>query len=80
MLDEPSVVLPMKRKLSDRALKPLQVELVRLQEWNKHEGLWVCVIFEGRDAAGMGGIMCFAWWPYPSRPSGSARNGIPNAT
>jgi polyphosphate kinase len=35
----------------------LQVELVKLQEWVKREGLKVVVIFEGRDAAGKGGVI-----------------------
>ncbi len=35
----------------------LQVELVKLQEWVKHEKLKVVVIFEGRDAAGKGGAI-----------------------
>jgi len=38
-------------------LRRLQVELVKLQEWIKHEGLKVVVIFEGRDAAGKGGAI-----------------------
>ncbi len=38
-------------------LEKLQVELVKLQEWIKHEGLRVAVIFEGRDAAGKGGTI-----------------------
>ena len=38
-------------------LHTLQVELVKLQEWIKHEGLRVAVIFEGRDAAGKGGTI-----------------------
>ncbi len=38
-------------------LEKLQVELVRLQEWIKHAGLRVAVIFEGRDAAGKGGTI-----------------------
>jgi polyphosphate kinase len=33
----------------------MQIELVKLQEWIKHESLKVVVIFEGRDAAGKGG-------------------------
>ena len=33
----------------------LQIELVKLQEWVKHEQLRVVVVFEGRDAAGKGG-------------------------
>ena len=35
----------------------LQVELVKLQEWVKDQGLKVVVIFEGRDAAGKGGVI-----------------------
>ncbi len=38
-------------------LDRLQVELVKMQEWIKHEGLKVVVIFEGRDAAGKGGTI-----------------------
>ena len=48
-------------KLSDRAyeknLARLQRELVKLQEWVRHEGLKMCVLFEGRDAAGKGGTI-----------------------
>ena len=39
----------------ERELKMLQIELVKLQEWVKQEGLRVVVVFEGRDAAGKGG-------------------------
>lgn len=39
------------------ALLPLQAELVKLQEWVKQEGLKVVVLFEGRDAAGKGGVI-----------------------
>ncbi|MDM8519056.1 polyphosphate kinase 2 [Anaerolineales bacterium HSG6] len=38
-------------------LVKLQVELVKLQEWIKKEGLKVVVVFEGRDAAGKGGTI-----------------------
>ena len=38
-------------------LAKLQVELVKLQEWIKHRGLKVVVLFEGRDAAGKGGVI-----------------------
>jgi polyphosphate kinase len=41
----------------DEALERLHVELVRLQEWVKHAGLKVCVVFEGRDGAGKGGTI-----------------------
>jgi len=39
----------------EQELERLQRELVKLQEWVRHEGLKVCVLFEGRDAAGKGG-------------------------
>ena len=35
----------------------LHVELVKLQEWVKHTGLKVCIVFEGRDGAGKGGTI-----------------------
>ncbi len=41
----------------ERELKTLQIELVKLQEYIKHAGLRVAVIFEGRDAAGKGGTI-----------------------
>src|SRR5262245_23874292 len=41
----------------DRKLKKLHIELVKLQEWVKHAGLKICVIFEGRDGAGKGGTI-----------------------
>src|ERR1035437_8641141 len=41
----------------DKELRRLQVELVKLQEWVRHEGLKVVVLFEGRDAAGKGGTI-----------------------
>ena len=40
-----------------KELARLQVELVKLQEWIKHKGLKVVVLFEGRDAAGKGGAI-----------------------
>jgi len=45
------------RKAFDRELGKLQVELCHLQAWVKHEGLRVVVVFEGRDAAGKGGVI-----------------------
>ncbi len=39
------------------ALRELHVELVRLQEWIKHKGLKVGIVFEGRDGAGKGGVI-----------------------
>ena len=46
-----------KNKAYEKELARLQVELVKLQEWIKHKGLKVVVIFEGRDAAGKGGTI-----------------------
>jgi len=40
-----------------RELKKLHVELVNLQEWVKHKGLKICIVFEGRDEAGKGGTI-----------------------
>jgi polyphosphate kinase 2 len=45
------------KKFYEKELARLQRELVKLQEWIKHEGLKVVVIFEGRDAAGKGGVI-----------------------
>jgi polyphosphate kinase 2 len=45
------------RKDFEKELEKLQVELVKLQEWVKASGAKVCVLFEGRDAAGKGGII-----------------------
>jgi polyphosphate kinase len=47
----------MHRKDFERALKHLQSELVTLQQWVQHRGAKVCVLFEGRDAAGKGGVI-----------------------
>lgn len=48
---------PMKRKDYEKALRSLQAELCTLQEWVKAKGLRVMVVFEGRDAAGKGGVI-----------------------
>ncbi len=40
-----------------KALFRLQGELVKLQDWVVHKGLKVVVLFEGRDAAGKGGVI-----------------------
>jgi polyphosphate kinase len=41
----------------EKELGRLQIELVKLQEWIRHKGLRVVVLFEGRDAAGKGGTI-----------------------
>jgi polyphosphate kinase 2 len=45
------------KKFYEKELEKLQIELVKLQEWIKHKGLRVVVLFEGRDAAGKGGVI-----------------------
>jgi len=40
-----------------KQMRKLHVELVKLQEWVKHKGLKVCIVFEGRDGAGKGGTI-----------------------
>jgi polyphosphate kinase 2 len=47
----------MKNKEYEKELRKLHVELVKLQRWVVHEGLKVCVVFEGRDGAGKGGTI-----------------------
>src|ERR1019366_7585586 len=46
-----------RRKRYEKELTRLQLELVKLQEWIKQTGLKVVVLFEGRDAAGKGGVI-----------------------
>ncbi|TYQ20073.1 UNVERIFIED_ORG: polyphosphate kinase 2 [Zoogloea ramigera] len=45
------------RRLYFRELFRLQAELVKLQDWVVHTGHKVVIIFEGRDAAGKGGVI-----------------------
>jgi polyphosphate kinase 2 len=50
-------VKKLKTKKYLKELRGLQAELCRLQEWVKHKGLRVIVVFEGRDGAGKGGTI-----------------------
>ena len=45
------------RAAYDKEIEKLQIELCRLQTWVVHKGLRVVVVFEGRDAAGKGGVI-----------------------
>jgi polyphosphate kinase 2 len=47
----------MKKKKYQKELRKLQAELVALQEWVKETGQRVVIVFEGRDAAGKGGVI-----------------------
>jgi polyphosphate kinase len=47
----------LKAKDYERELAKLHVELVKVQQWVVHEGLKICIVFEGRDGAGKGGAI-----------------------
>ena len=47
----------MSAKEFEKEMEKLQVELVKMQEWVKASGAKVCVLFEGRDTAGKGGVI-----------------------
>ncbi len=49
--------LVISKKIYEQELARLQKELIKLQEWIRHKNLKVVVIFEGRDAAGKGGVI-----------------------
>jgi polyphosphate kinase 2 len=57
ILQDESIQKKAKNKFYEEELFRLQMELVKLQEWIKVKGLKVVVIFEGRDAAGKGGVI-----------------------
>src|SRR6516164_6937332 len=57
MSAKPDSPKKMKGKKYLKDLRKLQAELCRLQDWVKHKGLRVIIIFEGRDAAGKGGMI-----------------------
>ena len=47
----------LKNKQYEEELRRLHVELVKLQQWVRHEKRKVCILFEGRDGAGKGGVI-----------------------
>jgi len=47
----------LKRKEYEKEIAKLHVELVKLQLWVKHTGPRIIVVFEGKDAAGKGGVI-----------------------
>ena len=47
----------LKRKAYERELRHLQEELVQVQLWAQRTGAKVCIVFEGRDTAGKGGVI-----------------------
>jgi polyphosphate kinase 2 len=48
---------PLSKKEFEKEMEKLQVELVKMQEWVKTTGAKICVLFEGRDTAGKGGVI-----------------------
>jgi len=56
-LADPKVKKKQRNKFYERELRRLHIELVKLQEWVKIEGRKVVLLFEGRDAAGKGGVI-----------------------
>ena len=59
MNKEPKSQVPekLKGKTYTKELRKLQAELCKLQDWVKHKGLRVMILFEGRDGAGKGGTI-----------------------
>ena len=53
----PALKPKLKRKDYEKELRRLQAELCRLQEWVKHTGRRIIIVFEGRDGAGKGGTI-----------------------
>jgi len=47
----------LERKVYEKELRKLQVQLCELQEWTKANGLRAIIVFEGRDTAGKGGTI-----------------------
>ena len=56
-LSDPKATKKERNKFYERELRRLHIELVKLQEWVKVAGRKVVLIFEGRDAAGKGGVI-----------------------
>src|SRR5215471_10678383 len=66
--DEQAADGKLKRKEYEHELARLHVEFVKLQQWVVHDGLKVCILFEGRDGAGKGGEPAH----FPGRGTSSA--------
>ncbi len=55
--EHPTELKKLGRKQYEKELARLQGELVQLQSWIVDRGLKVCIVFEGRDTAGKGGVI-----------------------
>ena len=67
----------LKRDVYDPELARLAVELVKLQEWIRYKGLKVVILFEGRDAAGKGGMIKRITEPLNPRSARVVALGVP---
>ena len=64
----------LERKVYEKELERLHVELVKLQEWVKTSGAKICILFEGRDGAGKGGSAPAHFMSLPCPPRRNGRN------
>ena len=55
--DEPEANGKLKRNQYEQELARLHIELVKLQQWVVYKGAKICIVFEGRDGAGKGGVI-----------------------
>ena len=69
---------PLKKSVYEGELDKLNAELVYLQEWVKEKGLKIAVIFEGRDAAGKGGVIKRITEPLNPRVCKVVALGVPS--
>jgi polyphosphate kinase len=65
------------KKAYERELNRLYIELVKMQEWIRHSGMKVIIIFEGRDAAGKGGAIKRITEPLNPRYARIVALGVP---
>lgn len=65
------------KKLYESELRRLHIELVEMQEWVKATGERIVVIFEGRDAAGKGGVIKRIMEPLNPRGARVVALGVP---
>ncbi len=67
----------LKKSVYEAEMRRLHIELVKLQEWVKAAGLRVVVLFEGRDAAGKGGVIKRLTEPLSPRIARVVALGVP---
>lgn len=67
----------LKSKIYNRELRKLNIELVKMQEWVRHTGMKIVVVFEGRDAAGKGGTIKRVIAPMNPRHARVVALGVP---